>query len=532
MQDSPFAFGGNSSNDMVNMALDFDGIMAQDPSLNRDLDPFATGIHDDTCLDHNAFSHCNPAPKPHPNFSSQVSSQQPQRTSHSRQRHSISNPSNLPGQDANFSATWDSIFSDALLSQPGTCNGFDVCKDDDCDSASCSSDCAGSCPSQCADQCNDTAHAVCCNDDACAPADLCLDKSCQASGAPCSKAECAISDHEAAAAAALTSFGGKDTSMPSSTAGLLAPTSQPMAPLSGNDDLTNLGLPAVPCSSLSLDDGPLSNMSGFDQIWGIPSEFILANHIIQYHDPSHHASHAGQCVADNPSSVVAMCSLPKFSPNGQSHGHNHQLSDTVCGFEVHDPQTFAEHIFQQHRSALMQHGSYLSKDNNGTGAPAMPGYTSNGAINGHHLSASASPNTNLSMGTSLSPTPVSLATPSPMDAPHYFLGLDQPKAEPNTATATDQFACRWIGEDGTVCGHVSTGHKELQEHCKIEHLKDIKKDHAGFYCRWQGCTRHTTFSQRSKLERHMQVHTGCKLSIMLMSFFLKHFCTYTLSQTC
>lgn len=474
--------------------------MAQDSSLHRDLDPFATGIHDDSCLDHSGFSHCNPGAKPH-NFTNPMLPVQrslSQTQVHSRQRHSISNPSGIqPGNDNSFSATWDSIFTENLLSQPGACGGFDICNDNDCESAaSCSSDCAGSCPSQC----GEGGHAVCCDDDACAPADLCLDKDCHAPAPPCSKADCSISNHEAAAAAALTSFGDKDSTL--TPVSLMAATSQAMATTNGSD-LTNLGLPAVPCSSLSLDDGPLSNMSGFDQIWGIPSEFILANHIVQYHDPTSHGSHTGQCVADNPSSVVAMCSLPKHLPNN----HTHQTSDNVCGFQVQDPQTFAEHIFQQHRSALMQHGSFLNKD----GSAPIAGYTSGShVVNGQHLSASASPNTNLSMGASLSPTPVSLATPSPMDAPQYFLGIDAVKTEAAPIAGHDQFTCRWLSETGAICGQTCKSHKELQEHCKLEHLKEIKKDHAGFYCRWQGCTRHTTFSQRSKLERHMQVHTGCK----------------------
>ncbi|CEJ85997.1 hypothetical protein VHEMI03979 [[Torrubiella] hemipterigena] len=477
------AYNGASAQDIMNIALNFDGIMSQDIALPGELDAFSTAIHDDSCLDHNGYSHCangkghmNPPPKP------TASQRQPART---RQRHSISNPA--PSQSAVFTPSWDSIFTDSLLSQSNACAGIEACNDVDCASVSCPSDCgAGPCSVDCADD-------VCCESGHCAPSDLCLDGNCHGAATSCTKPACGLSENEAAAAATLTSFGENLMAAPTITTS--APTDSVFA---------NMGLPAVPCSSLSMD-GPLADgLAGItDQIWGIPPEFILANHIMQYHDPAHQTSHVDHnCIAGNPSSVVAMCSLPKMGPDSPLH-------EGICGFPVHDPQSFAQHIFQQHRPALMQHGSYLKKEEGNNshnhGAPSFP-YNS-----GHQLSASASPNTNLSMGTSVSPTPVSLATPSPMDGQHYFLDLNTAKKEPVTTTGVDsQYMCRWTGPNGQICGRICGGHKELQEHCKTEHLKEIKKDHAGFYCQWQGCTRQTTFSQRSKLERHMQVHTGFK----------------------
>lgn len=497
------AFGGDPA-DIMGLSLNFDSIMAQDLQLSADLDAFTTGIHDDSCLGHSAYSHCganskahakmNPPPKPSPK-----PTQRPQSAmARSRAPQRISKP-----QVSQFAPSWDAVFTESLMAQSNACSAFDACNDicndtcddNDCASASCISDCDGACPSQCPDEvCHDEVchDEVCCEDDHCAPADLCLDQNCHGTAAPCSRPVCSLSDNEAAAAAALTSFG--DNLMP-------PPTITTSAVLDA--DLANMGLPEVPCSSLALD-GPLAEgMSSFtDQIWGVPPEFILANHIMQYHDPSHQAtSHVDHnCIAGNPSSIVSMCSLPK-------HTDNSTLGDGVCGFPVHDPQSFAQHIFQQHRPALMQHGSFLKKEE----LSSDPNYAQ--YFNGQQLSASASPNTNLSMGTSVSPTPVSLPTPSPMDAQHYFLDLNTGTKQEATSLGIDSpFMCRWVGPNGQACGKVCTGHKELQEHCKTDHLKEIKKDHAGFYCQWQGCTRHTTFSQRSKLERHMQVHTGCKSS--------------------
>ncbi|KAF7540919.1 hypothetical protein G7Z17_g12085 [Cylindrodendrum hubeiense] len=84
------------------------------------------------------------------------------------------------------------------------------------------------------------------------------------------------------------------------------------------------------------------------------------------------------------------------------------------------------------------------------------------------------------------------------------------KNEPQTLSADDQFSCRWVGPSGSLCNAKFENHKELQTHCKEEHLKDLEKASGGFNCSWYACTRHTPFSQKSKLERHMQTHTGFK----------------------
>lgn len=77
----------------------------------------------------------------------------------------------------------------------------------------------------------------------------------------------------------------------------------------------------------------------------------------------------------------------------------------------------------------------------------------------------------------------------------------------------DQFTCRWVASDGGVCLARFENYKELQGHCKENHLKNLQKVDAGFRCSWYGCARATAFSQKSKLERHMQTHTGCKLTL-------------------
>lgn len=427
-----------------------------------------------------------------------------------RQRHTSSNPT--PAAPApspeeqqsqpHFPSPWDTIFTQSLLQNNMSCSGFDMCADDQCAASACNSECAGSCPSECGD---DT-HAVCCDDDACGPPDLCLDESCSAPAIPCSKTSCPISDNEAVAAAALTSFGEKGMSAPSSSS-QTAPTPSVVT------DAVYLDLPAVPCSSLSLDNSFGATMAFSGQLWDIAPEFILANHIMQYHDPTHQDHHMHSCIAEKPSSVMTMCSLPRHgdpTPDGiSSHG-----VDAICGFQIQDPYDFAQHIFQEHRPALAANGNNLQKT-------FQSATSMNNIFDPHqhhnHYSSATSPSTNLSLATSMSPAPTSLPTPSTLGGTNYFTDITNANAESTPLASTeDQTICRWLVGDGMgghkICGHECSDHKSLQEHCKTDHLKQIKKDHAGFYCQWQGCTRHTTFSQRSKLERHMQVHTGCKLT--------------------
>jgi hypothetical protein len=84
-------------------------------------------------------------------------------------------------------------------------------------------------------------------------------------------------------------------------------------------------------------------------------------------------------------------------------------------------------------------------------------------------------------------------------------------AENQSMNGEADFTCKWLCEDGILCSKTFGDNKELQDHCKNEHVKNLKKGENGFCCTWYGCIRPGPFSQKSKLERHMQTHTGCKL---------------------
>ncbi|KAI5800111.1 hypothetical protein EDC01DRAFT_628621 [Geopyxis carbonaria] len=74
--------------------------------------------------------------------------------------------------------------------------------------------------------------------------------------------------------------------------------------------------------------------------------------------------------------------------------------------------------------------------------------------------------------------------------------------------------CEWQDVDaaGTThtCGQVFATSNELQQHARDVHITALKK-RTGYYCRWQSCNRRDKpFSQKGKVERHLQTHTGFK----------------------
>lgn len=74
--------------------------------------------------------------------------------------------------------------------------------------------------------------------------------------------------------------------------------------------------------------------------------------------------------------------------------------------------------------------------------------------------------------------------------------------------------CEWQEDDGhrniIRCGLDFPTSTELQQHAKDDHIAVLRKK-TGYFCHWAGCTRRDKpFSQKGKVERHLQTHTGCK----------------------
>jgi uncharacterized Zn-finger protein len=87
----------------------------------------------------------------------------------------------------------------------------------------------------------------------------------------------------------------------------------------------------------------------------------------------------------------------------------------------------------------------------------------------------------------------------------------KPSVSPQPSS-TNVFECQWYDVvSGQICGHIYDNQSELQEHCKAAHTRPLAKESGGFCCQWSDCDRKgTPFNQKSKLERHLQTHTGFK----------------------
>jgi hypothetical protein len=403
--------------------------------------------------------------------------------------------------------------------------------DEDCVSVvSCTSGCVIDCPSQC----GDTGHGVCCDDDACSEAcedsqDLCLDETCENAATPCTDAKCsgvpkldqfpdaAISDGDKEAAAALASIGDPHPA-------LIQDGFQHFHPES------NFG--SHPCFSGStcshaLPQGFMATAAGDDSI-GLLWEYLyqenpLATHILQYHDPRNAVDHVRPCMADHPDLAVPKCTLPR-AVNGDviSHGFSHNSEDFTCGFEVNTVDQYANHIFEDHwqmnllNSDLFGLSHTTQVDERGSLVPSrssISSYSFN--TSGPHFSPSDTSIPNMSSVSSIAPSPTSRAT-TPLAQPEE-LSIEAKSIEisPGSATAADaetavDCICQWKMTGDKICGMRFKDANDLHTHTKNDHLKDMTRQRPGFRCQWDNCTRTNVFGQKSKLERHIQTHTGCK----------------------
>ena len=87
-----------------------------------------------------------------------------------------------------------------------------------------------------------------------------------------------------------------------------------------------------------------------------------------------------------------------------------------------------------------------------------------------------------------------------------------PQTEKSSGAGTR--TCQWqdTDKDGNVhtCGMPFESSAVLQQHAKEAHINELRKK-TGYFCHWEGCNRRDKpFSQKGKVERHLQTHTGCK----------------------
>lgn len=98
------------------------------------------------------------------------------------------------------------------------------------------------------------------------------------------------------------------------------------------------------------------------------------------------------------------------------------------------------------------------------------------------------------------------ATPSPV-----------PELASSVVEENGAHNCQWLVDGGMVCGKQFNNNRELHDHIAGAHVENLQADgQDGFICRWAGCCRQTDgkyqhkrgFNARSKLKRHLTIHTG------------------------
>lgn len=464
---------------------------------------------------------------------------------HSQDPHGNSNQ-DLSFPDAEVAYPWDNsmsyfmnAFSDASppwsgnKSQDQPTKSKEDCDEDCLSVVSCTSGCSISCPSQC----GDTGHGVCCDDDACGEAcedgqHLCLDEACEDAATPCTDANCsglakldqfpdeAMSDGDKEAAAALASIGDTHPAL-----------IQDDFPHFHSD--SNFGshscFPGSTCSH-ALPQGFLVTAAGDDnlgQLWEyLYQENPLATHILQYHDPRNTVDHVRPCMADHPDLAVPKCTLPR-AVNGDvlNHGLTHNSEDFTCGFEVDTVDQFANHIFEDHWQMYMLNSDFFGLSQTAEAEDRLSLVPSRSSIssysfntastNGPQFSPSDTSIQNLSAVSSIPPSPISRAT-TPLAQPEE-LAIEAKSTETASISATAAGAgaavdciCQWKITGDKLCGMRFKDANDLHTHTKNDHLKDMTRQRPGFRCQWNNCTRTNVFGQKSKLERHIQTHTGCK----------------------
>ncbi|TDZ54837.1 Zinc finger protein 554 [Colletotrichum trifolii] len=151
-----------------------------------------------------------------------------------------------------------------------------------------------------------------------------------------------------------------------------------------------------------------------------------------------------------------------------------------CTFHPESPLQFLNHILEAH---------YLSADNDHSQQPAQPFSQDDSQT---HVSDNALESSS-----------------SPVEVPQEHVA------------ETVNHTCRWLDDSKHECGRTFDNDKDLQTHCRDDHIAEMvkrtkegrsgnKEEKAGFWCLWAGCSRVGHFTQKSKLERHLQTHTGYK----------------------
>ncbi|CRK27110.1 hypothetical protein BN1708_004332 [Verticillium longisporum] len=336
----------------------------------------------------------------------------------------------------------------------------DACEDPDCevDSETCADDCAVDCESACDDEeCQKAGCPEECDEEACNPITRCTEDHCS------DKAEAAPDD-------ASVSF--------------------------------EQAAPQVDMMGRFIDTMPLN-----------PTIDPFFEHIYQCHDPNQPQC-VEPCVLSTFPTQYAQCPFPQWpqdhlNQNAFYQGdHSPTRQNAKCNTKFRTASQLVAHFNEQHRPALAATNHTF----------AIPQY------NIHH--PSPAPVTQTIKGMTfrrgaghLNGSPTSDAMQRPLSAMTASSTLTGDSAQISTPVTpvSESFSrtnnqCRWLSY-GQVCGLTFRDEEELHQHVRDRHTAPLNKEVGGFPCHWEKCVRQKkgsagNFSQKSKLDRHLQVHTG------------------------
>ncbi|KAF9879998.1 metalloregulatory protein [Colletotrichum karsti] len=384
---------------------------------------------------------------------------------------------------ADFMPQSDSPQSSPRISPPGNTESSPNDNDD------CNSDCRLSHCEACTEggePCHDTDCNANCDT-------ICDNAECKDAATPCTDTSClAPPDHSVQAAANVLARLPADPMSGQTSSYGFVPDHTPF-----HDGLSGAMGQSMGFQTASAAPGLLGN--NYVDFTAMDTWVLMGHHVSQYHASGQYGAGADcidpSCVytanVENLEFPLERCPLPY-----QSHAHpgqqnfcigQNQENLQLCQFQPTSKDAWLEHVKQQHPCVPQDHSLMHAN------------------INFQNQSVS-NPNSNirLNIPTSMSPA---IASPT-SSSPAY------PQSSPQTPltpvdSIQDDYRCKWV-EKGLICGMECKDDDELQKHCRDVHLQVIVKAANGFKCQWNGCSRAQDFSQKSKLERHLQTHTGFK----------------------
>ncbi|KAH7328680.1 hypothetical protein B0I35DRAFT_404010 [Stachybotrys elegans] len=405
----------------------------------------------------------------------------------------------------------------AFLSQP-TQRGSDKRKratgNDDAASVSCDSDCEGSCASQC----GNTGHGVCCDDNDCAPLDACRDEACQGAVSPCTDANC-ITDAlsgEQVAAATLASFGHEQLGPHSPCFfnhcdGIMSNSfpHDAFQDIMCNHDFTsctnmfNQHAIDLPAFTTQGEPRTLADLISLDlsQLPDLEST--------QVHD-SNAQAHVCPSAPDASDFSAFHCILPRHNNAYQEHVDTcnpAQIQTQPCCTTLQSWDGLVQHFLEQHKPIV------------GSLPLTGPKNTRANRLDSRSYSLASTPATNLSYGTGPMPTPMTPSTAVSMDmeqsailaSPDLMLPSPCEPSVHHVPQTPGVYTCSWSQDGGTTaCNMTFESEEKLHKHCLQAHVPSLQKNEGIYWCGWGDCDKTTGFSQKSKLERHLQTHTGFK----------------------